>query len=95
VKAVVPESPLTDPSKPKTAGMIVIPGTFGVGRRTIYVINRLEPNGRRRETSLVICSRGKAVLMFNRLEFDAFVERLPWIKEQLTTYAKKIGTVSF
>lgn len=58
--------------------------------RGIFVMNRTLKDGLRTEPTLVLTCGTKPMLMLNSTEFEAFVERLPWIKEQMNEFYKLI-----
>lgn len=65
-------------------------GTIPPLERGIFVMNRTLKDGLRTEPTLVLTCGTKPMLMLNSTEFEAFVERLPWIKEQMNEFYKLI-----
>ncbi|PHJ24347.1 hypothetical protein CSUI_001800 [Cystoisospora suis] len=61
---------------------------FGPLNRRVFVFNRRSGCGRRRIPTLVICCASKPVLMLDEPEFEALVQKLPWIKHEMTEFKK-------
>ncbi|PFH37196.1 hypothetical protein BESB_036540 [Besnoitia besnoiti] len=61
---------------------------FGPLQRHAFVFNRLKGTGRKREPTLAICCGNKPVLLLSEPEFEALVEKLPWIKHEMAEFKK-------
>ncbi|CBZ54646.1 conserved hypothetical protein [Neospora caninum Liverpool] len=61
---------------------------FGPLKRRAFVFNRVNGTGRRREATLAICCGNKPVLLLSEVEFEALVEKLPWIKHEMSEFKK-------
>ncbi|KAG6440012.1 hypothetical protein BBOV_III006825 [Babesia bovis T2Bo] len=65
-------------------------GTLEPLGRSIFIMRRDLKDGLRSEPTLVLCCGTKPMLMLRRSEFEALVQRLPWIKDQLREFYKLI-----
>ncbi|KAL8270572.1 hypothetical protein Esti_005543 [Eimeria stiedai] len=67
---------------------------FGPLGRELFVFNRRLPvvrdRGGSRDPTLAFCCGERCVLMLSEAEFEAFMNALPWIKEQLAETKKRI-----
>eukprot|EP00386_Alphamonas_edax_P006938 GDKI01022600.1.p1 GENE.GDKI01022600.1~~GDKI01022600.1.p1 ORF type:complete len:215 (-),score=9.55 GDKI01022600.1:35-679(-) len=59
-------------------------------KRHLFVFNRRLRSGRKREPTLCINVGRVPVLMFSKHEFESFMSKLPWIKNELATFKKKL-----
>ncbi|KAK1444534.1 hypothetical protein BgAZ_104400 [Babesia gibsoni] len=59
-------------------------------QRGLFVMKRSLKDGLRTEPTLVFTCGTKPMLMLNKVEFEALVERLPWIKDQMKEFYKLI-----
>ncbi|KEP63931.1 UNVERIFIED_CONTAM: hypothetical protein HHA_236820 [Hammondia hammondi] len=57
-------------------------------QRRAFVFNRVDGTGRRREPTLAFCCGNKPVLLLSEVEFEALVEKLPWIKHEMAEFKK-------
>ncbi|CDR96827.1 hypothetical protein BBBOND_0307310 [Babesia bigemina] len=65
-------------------------GTLAPLGRDIFVFRRALKDGLRSEPTLVLCCAGRPMLMLRRSEFEALVQRLQWIKDQMKEFYKLI-----